>query len=68
MSYVPGGLELVVEDCGRGMSEDVGRGVGLVAMRERAAIVGGTLTFDTPTGGGTRVRLRVPLPSSAARA
>ena len=37
------------------------RGLGLVAMRERAELVGGTLDFTRPDDGGTRVRLRVPL-------
>jgi signal transduction histidine kinase len=30
-------------------------------MRERAAIVGGTLDFLTPAQGGTLVRLSMPL-------
>jgi signal transduction histidine kinase len=55
---------LEVEDHGSGFA-DGGRGrrrgLGLVAMRERAALVGGTLEFLRPAGGGTLVRLRVPL-------
>ena len=60
----PGTLELDVEDHGKGLSADVtrnGRGLGLVAMRERAELVHGSLDFLTPTGGGTIVRLTVPL-------
>jgi len=55
-------LELVVEDHGRGLAADTGRrGLGLVTMRERAEILGGSLAFERPPEGGTRVRLRVPL-------
>jgi nitrate/nitrite-specific signal transduction histidine kinase len=32
----------------------------LVAMRERAELLSGTLSFEVPAGGGTTVRLRVP--------
>jgi signal transduction histidine kinase len=54
---------LEVEDHGAGFADGRGRrrGLGLVAMRERAALVGGSLEFLRPAGGGTLVRLRVPL-------
>lgn len=52
---------LEVEDNGVGFRENVSRGVGLVGMRERAAILNGTLTIGPREGGGTRVRLEVPL-------
>jgi signal transduction histidine kinase len=58
----PGVLTLEVEDHGKGL--DAGaprRGLGLVGMRERAALVGGTLEMRVPRGGGTLVRLTVPL-------
>lgn len=54
-------LELDIEDRGRGLAHPGGRGLGLVAMQERAALLGGTLTFERPEGGGTRVRLSIPL-------
>jgi signal transduction histidine kinase len=60
----PGTLELEVEDPGKGLAQDTARhgiGLGLVAMRERAELVHGTIAFLTPPGGGTIVRLRVPL-------
>jgi two-component system sensor histidine kinase UhpB len=59
----PGSLELEVEDKGRGLGADStgSRGLGLVAMRERAELVNGSLEFVTPPGGGTLVRLKVPL-------
>jgi signal transduction histidine kinase len=57
----PGTLELDVEDHGRGLDPRTARrGLGLVTMRERAEIVGGTIAFERPAEGGTRVRLRVP--------
>ena len=55
-------LVMDVEDHGRGI--DAGparRGLGMVAMRERAAIVGGMLDFLRPPQGGTLVRLSMPL-------
>jgi len=55
-------LELEVEDHGRGFDhESVARGLGLVTMRERAELLGGSIDFRTPPGGGTVVHLRVPL-------
>jgi signal transduction histidine kinase len=53
-------LELEVEDHGKGFSRDPGSpGIGLVAMRERAELLGGRIEFSQPAGGGTLVRLRV---------
>jgi signal transduction histidine kinase len=55
-----GTLELEVEDHGRGLESDTSRrGLGMVAMRERAALLGGAMTFHRPPKGGTLVRLRV---------
>jgi signal transduction histidine kinase len=55
-------LEMDVEDHGKGIGPGTTRrGLGLVAMRERAAIVGGTLDFLTPPQGGTLVRFSMPL-------
>jgi signal transduction histidine kinase len=54
-------LELEIEDRGSGFSAArTKRGLGLVAMRERAELLGGTLSFEVPVGGGTILRLRVP--------
>ncbi|CAA9581054.1 MAG: hypothetical protein AVDCRST_MAG88-3335 [uncultured Thermomicrobiales bacterium] len=41
-----------------------GQGLGLLGMRERLALVGGTLEIDARPGGGTRVRATVPLPDA----
>jgi signal transduction histidine kinase len=68
----PSRLELEVEDHGIGFQLPAGqpadassvngqRGLGLVAMRERAEIVGGTIEFQKMPEGGTLVRMTVPL-------
>lgn len=36
------------------------RGVGLLGMRERVALFGGTLTLDSTPGRGTRLRIELP--------
>ena len=54
-------LELEVEDHGKGfVAEKVQRGIGLVAMRERAELIGGALAISPRAQGGTLVRLQVP--------
>ncbi|HEY2433260.1 MAG TPA: ATP-binding protein [Vicinamibacterales bacterium] len=54
------GLRLEVEDHGTGVGAGGRRGLGLVTMRERAALIGGTLQVLAPEAGGTLVRLAVP--------
>jgi signal transduction histidine kinase len=57
-----GMLQLEVEDHGSGISASpLRRGLGIIGMRERAALVGGTIEFLRPAGGGTLVRLCVPM-------
>ena len=64
---LPDALLAEVEDNGRGFSCDPqgmparNTGLGLLGIRERAAIAGGTLTIDSAPGRGTRVTLRIPL-------
>jgi signal transduction histidine kinase len=54
-------LVLEVEDRGKGMEVDKAkRGIGMVAMRERAELIGGTIEWLPAGGGGTCVRLTVP--------
>ena len=56
-----GMLSLEIEDSGRGLDAATERrGLGIVTMRERAELVGGTVEFLKPPDGGTLVRLTVP--------
>jgi signal transduction histidine kinase len=65
LAFAPDRLDLEVEDQGVGFPEDksspVKRGIGIVAMRERAELLRGRIDFLRPAGGGTLVRLSVPL-------
>jgi signal transduction histidine kinase len=56
-------LDLEVTDDGTGIPPDHTPGVGLVAMRERAAELGGTLTIHSTPGSGTHLTARLPLTS-----
>src|SRR5215471_10439578 len=59
-------LELEVEDHGAGLDGSPDRtGLGIVTMRERAELVGGTIEFSRPPSGGTLVRLHVPAGAGA---
>ncbi len=67
LDYAPSGTRLTIEDfdgCGErpalGPRDADGTGYGLTGMRERAELLGGTLTTG-PTNSGYRVELWVPL-------
>ena len=57
------GVRLVVEDDGRGFdaSEVTADRQGLIGMRERAEMLGGTLEVQSGPEGGTRIEAAVPL-------
>jgi PAS domain S-box-containing protein len=64
-------VRLIVEDDGRGFDLDATmdlvrrqRRLGLAGMRERAALVGGTLEVETRPGSGTTIYVRMPLERS----
>jgi signal transduction histidine kinase len=54
-------LEIDVADDGRGGPPDASGGMGLIGMRERVAVHDGTVEAGPRTGGGFRVRARLPL-------
>jgi PAS domain S-box-containing protein len=59
---VRGAIEIEVRDDGVGFEPGLVReGFGLVGMRERAALLGGTLDVDSTRGSGTRIRAEIPL-------
>ena len=58
-----GDLTLEVHDNGRGIGEDElanANSLGILGMRERALLLGGTLTITGQPGKGTTVRIRIP--------
>jgi PAS domain S-box-containing protein len=66
-----GGISLEVADEGVGFDAETvmkSEGLGLIAMRERLRLVGGDCTVESRPGEGTRIRARVPLKTSDARA
>jgi signal transduction histidine kinase len=55
-------LELMIRDDGIGFSvEQLPSSLGLVGMRERAELVGGSLDIESAPGAGTTLRARFPL-------
>ena len=62
MRYEPGALGLEIVDDGRGVNgrADGRRGHGLLGMRERVAVYGGTFDAGPKPGGGYRVAARLP--------
>jgi signal transduction histidine kinase len=68
LKFLPETLAVEVEDRGKGFEREAGqRGIGLVAMRERAELIGGTLVITPAAGGGTLVRLTIPREKVEAR-
>jgi signal transduction histidine kinase len=58
-----GVVEVRVQDDGAGFDpEQDGAGFGLIGMRERAALVGGTLEISSTPGRGTQLLAIVPIP------
>lgn len=66
LQWTPASLVLEVSDDGRGAAADSdGHGQGLLGMRERAAMLGGTLAAGPRPGGGFRVRAEIPIPPTS---
>jgi signal transduction histidine kinase len=62
-------LLVEIEDDGKGFDSHAPRaGLGLLGMRERVSITGGTLLIDSSPGHGTRIALRLPLAPATVEA
>ena len=59
--FAPGALDVEVADDGRGMSNGGGDGHGLIGMRERVALYGGSLQTGARDGGGFAIHARLPI-------
>ena len=60
-----GQIRMIVEDDGTGFPDYTAaleRGFGLIGMRERVEIHGGTFTVESSVGSGTTVYVEVPIP------
>jgi PAS domain S-box-containing protein len=61
-------LDLLVSDDGCGFEEEAarkGHSYGLLGMRERARLIGGSLLIDSAPGTGTAVSIHIPLEGGA---
>ncbi len=67
-----GTIVIDIEDDGKGFDPETAarregrRPWGLMGIRERAEILGGTATIDSAPGQGTHVEVRIPVPAAAA--
>ncbi|MCX6132793.1 MAG: PAS domain S-box protein [Ignavibacteriales bacterium] len=58
-------LAVIIDD-GKGfnpvtLNRQKQRGLGLISMKERASLLGGSMTIDSASGKGTKVEARIPL-------
>jgi len=68
LEFTKASVSVVVKDDGQGFdikvvaeSKDKTQGLGLLGMRERAALLGGSATIESRPGRGTRVAVAIPL-------
>lgn len=74
VKFCPDNFIINITDNGEGFelldmprSEKVGARLGLEGMKERAKMIGGTLTINTSPGGGTTIGLTVPIQMPLAK-
>jgi signal transduction histidine kinase len=68
IEYGPSEVLVEVEDDGKGFNpsdttrpSEKGQGLGLLGMKERVALLNGVVSIDSRPGGGTMIKVRVPL-------
>jgi signal transduction histidine kinase len=61
LRYTDAAVELAVHDDGRAAASDTGLGHGLIGMRERVALYGGSLEAGPQPGGGFAVDAVLPV-------
>jgi signal transduction histidine kinase len=64
LEFGPQDLTVIIMDFGKGLrnaKDPEKKGLGLIAMRERAELVGGTLNIRSTPGAGTTVTMTMPL-------
>lgn len=67
LRWQPEAVAVTIEDDGIGLPEGAlarGDTFGLRGLHERVAALGGGVTFDTPSRGGTRICVQLPLPAA----
>lgn len=57
----PGALRIEIVDDGIGLTEPRRAGIGMRSMTERASEIGGSVSFRSEAGRGTRVSVRLPV-------
>ena len=65
LTITPETLRLEVVDAGGGIPLSYKAGIGLAGMRERAALIGGSLEIGNVNPNGTRVVLTAPIPETS---
>ena len=66
MDRKPDRVSFIIKDNGKGYSAEArrrGRGMGLVAMEERARMVGGDLSVQSREGQGASISFEIPFSS-----
>jgi two-component system sensor histidine kinase UhpB len=56
-----GAVHVTVSDDGRGIAANAAPGRGLRGMQERVQALGGSFQIERPPGGGTRIRVAIPV-------